>query len=115
MIKKQNGMSQLIDTELARGNENGEREGGKEGGVEGRRGGRRGRGGGQRGDKNTAKKALFASVCVCPCHSGVSVCVHVHLVRVPLKGLLRNWRPCRWRCSRPSPILGVITHTENEK
>lgn len=65
--------------------------------------------------KNAEKKALFCQCVRVFLSQCVSVCVHVHLVRVPLKGLLRNWRACGWRCSRPSPILGVITQTENEK
>lgn len=47
VIKKQNGMSQLIDTELARGNRNGERE---EAGAKRR--------------QNAEKKALLTSVLV---------------------------------------------------
>lgn len=61
MIKKQNGMSQLIDTELARGNGNGGREGLREGLRAKRRQKRR-------------EKKPFLPVCACV---PVTVCVSV--------------------------------------
>lgn len=51
--------------------------------------------------KTLRKMLFFASVCVCLSHSACQ-CVRVDIVRLPQKGLLRNWRLCGWRCSWPA-------------
>lgn len=99
VIKKQNGMSHLIDTESVRGNRKRELE--EEMAAK------------DRGDKIEGKRVYLTScVCACTCSltEHINACARVYCMCVHRKGPKRNWRVClaggflgspNFRCNYP--------------